>query len=353
LNKVEIESFVKSFILFFGSLGSLLAVLFYLNYTKEIQTLDEKLFSQMRVCSYNLKCDEFKIDFIPHKKEQLSMLYKDESGLSSYYPIPKTKKYIMSLHLEQDSYNQKIEKLKTKAIWNFLAVLCVVFVLSIVFSFYALYPLKNALSLTQEFIKDILHDFNTPLASLRLNTAMLKEDLKENKKLQRIEQSVQNILNLQQHLRSYLHNHKEQKERFNLKKMVADSISILEKNHPNINFIIEMKDIYITSNKEAFRRIIDNLLSNAAKYNKQNGSVIIRFQKPHLYIIDTGVGIKDTKKVFKRFYKEQERGIGIGLHIVKKLCDELHIDISLKSKQNEGTTFMLNLQTTNTKLTFD
>ena len=343
MSKVEIESFLKSFILFFGSLGVLTATLFYINYTKDIQTLDEKLFSQMRVCSYDLKCKKFKIDFVKLKQQQLYKLYKNTNRLESFYPIPKTKKYIMSISFEQKNYNLELKTLQTKALWSFFAVLFIILILSVIFSFYALYPLKNALLLTQEFIKDILHDFNTPLASLRLNTSMLKEEYKQNKKIQRIEQSVQNVLDLQQHLRSYLHNHKQQKEEFELDLVIKNSINILEKNYPSIKFTLNTSNTTLSTNKEAFRRVIDNILSNAAKYNKQNGSVQIELKDSNLYIADTGVGIKEPKKVFNRFYKEQDRGIGIGLHIVKKLCDELGIKITLKSELDKGSTFILNL----------
>ena len=54
-------------------------------------------------------------------------------------------------------------------------------------------------------------------------------------------------------------------------------------------------------------------------------------------------GIQNTKKIFDRFYKEQDRGIGIGLHIVKKLCEELSIKIKVQSQINFGTKFTLNL----------
>jgi len=65
LSKVELESFLKSFLLFFISLGTLLGILFYLNYQKDVQTLDEQLFSQMRVCSFDLPrvYDASMIDF--------------------------------------------------------------------------------------------------------------------------------------------------------------------------------------------------------------------------------------------------------------------------------------------------
>ncbi|QOY51851.1 sensor histidine kinase [Candidatus Sulfurimonas baltica] len=351
MSRVELESFLKGFVLFFSSLGVLIAILFYINYTKEIQTLDEKIFSQMRVCSFNLKCEQFKIDFIPLHEQSFYTLYKDDSGLSSYYPIPNSKKYVMYFNFNAQNYKTELNKLQDSALWNFFTILGIIFILSILFSIYALHPLRSALLLTQEFIKDILHDFNTPLASLRLNSSMLKHELGDNKKIDRIEQSVQNILNLQQHLRSYLNNHLLEKEVFELRSTIKTHIDMLEKNYPDIKFEVDIQDLNISTCKDAFIRIIDNILTNAAKYNKQNGSVKIYYDHKtnNLHITDTGKGIKNPKRMFDRFYKEQERGIGIGLHIVKKLCDELGIKINVNSAPNEGTEFTLNVS----KLTLD
>jgi len=88
-------------------------------------------------------------------------------------------------------------------------------------------------------------------------------------------------------------------------------------------------------------RILDNLLINAAKYNKENGDVQIQIKATTLSISDTGKGIKNANKIFDRFYKEHERGLGIGLHIVKKLCDELNIKIKVSSQVDKGTSFAL------------
>ncbi len=345
MSKVELESFLKSFILFFSSLGLLTTALFYINYTKEVQTLDEKLFSQMRVCSFDLKCEQFSIDFIEQKEQKLYTLYKNEDGLSSYYPIPNSQKYIMFLHFDKNRYILETNKLIKSALWNYFKILGIVFLLSILFSFYALYPLKNALLLTQEFIKDILHDFNTPLASLRLNISMLKREIGGNEKINRIEQSIENILSLQEHLRSYLHNHTLQKEQFDLKILLQEKLSLLEKNHPNLHFEIDVKSTTLLANKKAFSRIIDNILNNAVKYNTKNGSVMLFFDDENqtLNISDTGKGIKNPKKIFDRFYKEQDRGIGIGLHIVKKLSEELSIKVKVNSELHQGTTFTLYL----------
>jgi len=346
MHRVEVESFIKSFLLFSISMGLLIATLFYLNYTKEAQTLDETLFSEMRVCSYDLKCEQFVIDFVPKESQRFYTLYKEHDGISSYYPIPDSNDFVMKISLDAPQYEQLLDTLKREGYLQFLGTLVITFILSVLFSLYALSPLRNALALTQEFIKDILHDFNTPLGALRLNSAMLKREIGENKKLERIEQSVQNVLDLQENLRAYLHDHEQQKETFSLKEIVEERVALIEKSFGEIRFFIAIDATKLHTNRPAFKRILDNLVSNAAKYNRPNGSVTLSYDPVNatLKIADTGKGIQNPKRIFERFYKEQERGIGIGLHIVKKLCDELGIKITVESQVAKGTAFTLSLQ---------
>lgn len=344
LKKVEIESLLKSFFLFFISQLILVGGIFFIDYKREIQVLDENIFSKMRICSFNLQCDDFEIDFADAKKNELYRLYKDSDALSSYFSIPTSTENVLKIYLPAQKYNIKLEKLRDRILLQLVIVIFLLIILSLVFSIYTVSPLRNALHLTEEFIKDILHDFNTPISTLRLNVSMLKNELVSNKKIIRIEKSIQNILNLQNNLKSYLNNHKAQKEKFNLDTFLKERIALLENNYPMIKFKLEVDSVKLFTNKEAFTRIIDNILSNGAKYNKKDGEIILNYKQDILEIKDTGKGIKNTKKIFDRFYKEQDRGIGIGLHIVKKLCDELKIDISVKSIVGEGSSFFINIK---------
>ncbi|WP_457746849.1 sensor histidine kinase [Sulfurimonas sp.] len=343
MRKVEFESFIKSFLLFFISQAVLVGALFFINYQREVQSLDDSIFSQMRVCSYTLSCDKFQIDFVPTKEYEPYKLYKSDNELSAYFSIPNSTKNYLKLYLPKEKYINDISKLKHKNILVYLIILLIISILSSLFSLYTLAPLRNALLLTEEFIKDILHDFNTPLSTLRLNVSMLKEEAPQSTKLKRIENSVQNILNLQANLRAYLQNHVAQKGECDLSELISQRVEQLS-NIQNIKFSVDIPKITLACNSDAFVRILDNLLSNAVKYNKVDGRIKIYLKDTKLVIKDSGKGIKNPKKVFERFYKEQDRGIGIGLHIVKKLCDELGITISLESELDKGTTFFLNLK---------
>ncbi len=114
-----------------------------------------------------------------------------------------------------------------------------------------------------------------------------------------------------------------------------------------MTYIIDVPStITIDTEKNSFIRIIDNLVSNASKYNKPKGEVKVVFDASTktLIIRDKGKGIKNPKRVFERFYKEHERGLGIGLHIVEKLCKQLNINIEIKSVLDEGTDVKLGLK---------
>ncbi len=327
-------------------MATLLSIVFYLNYQKEIQSFDEKLLTKMHLCSYSLKCKEFTINFEPKEGNTPYKLIKSPTEVASLYPIKDSSDFYLKLSLTPEAYHNKIHYLHQDLVTEGLFTFITVFLLSALFSLYALYPLRNALLLTREFVKDILHDFNTPIATMRLNLSLLKRQMGENKKVSRIERSIENILWLEENLRNYLHAQNSELEEFNLLELIKERVHMIEQNYPQLNYQIDIDpNIILQSHKKDFARVIDNIIVNASKYNKEHGSINIFYtpKQRSLTIKDTGKGIKHPKKVFKRFYKEHERGLGIGLHIVKKLTNILNIKIDVQSKLGEGTVVTLTL----------
>ncbi|MDF1880417.1 HAMP domain-containing histidine kinase [Sulfurimonas sp. MAG313] len=345
MKKVEVESFFKSFFLFFSSILLLMLVIFYFDYKKELNTLDESLLNKMRVCSFDLKCKDLGLDFSKSEGLDFYTLQKDNNGVHANFPILGSKLNALTFSLSKEAYSSEVKRIENELLMYFSLVSIGVVLLSFLFSMYTLSPLRNALHLTEEFIKDILHDFNTPLSTLRLNTSMLEAEFGENSKISRIQKSVQNILDLQENLRVYLSGHAHQKQEIDLKMVVQERITFFEKNNPQIQFKSSLSKEMVHLNSFAFIRIIDNLLSNAVKYNRNNADIELIYQSKDkkLLIKDSGKGISNVNKVFERFYKEQDRGLGIGLHIVKKLCDDLGIKISVQSELGVGSVFYLDL----------
>lgn len=319
-------------------------LVFWYEYTQERHTLEEAVFNEMKVCSFDLKCQQFTFDFAPLQTKKLYLLNQDDTGYYALFSIP-SGKYALKLHLSQERFDVMLHQTRNPLIQAFLITLLILGIISALFSLYSLYPLRKALRLTQEFSRDILHDVNTPLASLRLNVRLLNVPDREAKKIERIERSIETLVSLGNNLRSYLEGHPLQNESIDLYTLLTERITTMQKLFPAILFILDDISLTIHTNPDGITRILDNLLNNAAKYNKKNGYVWIHFDTSTqtLHIDDNGQGIEHPDKIFNRFYKEHERGLGLGLHIVKKLCDELKIPIDVKSVLHEGTGFSLDL----------
>lgn len=344
MKHAEIESFRKSFLVFFLSLAILSGFLAYFEYLKQKQSLETTLFNQMKLCSFDLKCSQFEFDFVPLQSSKLYTLATETEGLYALFTIPKNDTYALKLRFTQKHYAQQLHQIQITVLKYYLGTMLVIGLLSFLFSLYALYPLRKALKLTEEFSRDILHDLNTPLSSLRLNVSRLKVPQSETKKVERIEHSIQAIMSLGNNLRSYLDGHELQQESIELSNLLQERLSIVQRLYPDITFHLPESLLVVHANRDALVRIFDNLLSNAAKYNNAHGNVWIELSNTIVTIRDNGKGIKNTAKIFDRFYKEHDRGVGIGLHIVKKLCDALHIPIHVQSAVGIGTTITLNLK---------
>ncbi|MDP2076851.1 MAG: HAMP domain-containing sensor histidine kinase [Sulfuricurvum sp.] len=344
MKHAETESFRKSFLVFFLSLALLSGFLAYFEYLKQKQALDATLFNQMKLCSFDLKCSQFEFDFVPLQSSKLYTLTSEPQGLYALFSIPKNDTYALKLRFAQKHYAQRLYEIQIMILKYYLLSIAAMALLSFLFSLYALYPLRKALKLTEEFSRDILHDLNTPLSSLRLNVSRLSVAEGERKKIERIEYSIQAIASLGNNLRSYLDGHELQQEKIELFSLLQERVSIVKRLYPDITFHLDGSSLAIHTNRDAIIRIFDNLLSNAAKYNNAHGCVWINTSGSTIVIHDNGKGIKNTTKIFDRFYKEHDRGLGIGLHIVKKLCDAIHISIEVQSTLGKGTRFALNFK---------
>ena len=343
MKKYEIESLLKNFFLFFLLLETLASVIIWQQFNDEKRTFHDQIQTQMKLCSYSMKCDGFDLDFVPLPEgKEKNHLYAN-GDLYSYFQVPTVDQYFMQVILKQKKYETKLSNIKNDLMINMLVFSILIMIISFLFSLYALKPLKKALHLNEEFVKDILHDFNTPIASMVINFKLFKKESGANKKINRLENNIETILTLQKNLQIYLKGINTQKEDFSLKEILNVRIEYFEVLYPDISYSLLKNDMYLDTNRDAFTRIIDNILSNAGKYNVKKGTVEVILNDHILIIKDSGIGIKDTSKIFERFYKEQERGIGIGMHIVKKLCDELSVGISIDSIEGKGTQIILDL----------
>ncbi len=320
----------------------MLVFIFFFFYIDKKKDIDELLLKRMQICSYTLNCKDFNYDFFPKKPRVLpNTLYHLENETFALFPIPNSKNYYLKVSYDNRYLKKDIKKLFWNIAGIFLIATLIIMGLAFLFTLYSLKPIRRALHINQEFIKDILHDFNTPIASMVLNLEMLKKDC-QSPFIKRIEQSIDTIVSLQENLKLFLKNIKSDAKKIDLAKLASERIEYFKSLYPTLKFDLEVKEPFtINAPQDLLVRIVDNILSNACKYNKKRGFVKVVVDGHKMIIEDSGRGIKESKRVFDRFYKESDRGIGIGLSIVKKLCEELDIKIDIESEIGKGTKVIL------------
>lgn len=127
-----------------------------------------------------------------------------------------------------------------------------------------------------------------------------------------------------------------------------------ESNHIKLVYESNFRFLNVWFDKEKMESILKNLISNAIKYTPKDGEVHIyafsNIDSWGIEISDTGIGIPESeqKKLFRLFFRgsnainSKVTGSGIGLLLVRKLVSLHKGTISLKSKENEGSTFKIN-----------
>lgn len=243
---------------------------------------------------------------------------------------------------------QLIRKILGYGIFSFIVFLLFGYYLAKLF----VKPMRDSIMLLDRFIKDTTHELNTPLSAILANIEMMETEIMDQsnrKKLNRINIAAKTVSVLYKDL-TYLTLEQERSnedEEIDVAQVLYDRaeyfrVLALSK---ELVFDMDIKKATIYMDRRKLMRVIDNLISNAIKYNKRKGTVGIQLQQGKLVIWDTGIGIKekDLAMMFDRYmrFNQSEGGFGIGLSIVRDILDEYHIKIDVESIENEGTRMIL------------
>jgi signal transduction histidine kinase len=112
-------------------------------------------------------------------------------------------------------------------------------------------------------------------------------------------------------------------------------------------------DMNILFDKTHFYQIITNILQNAIDATGDEGQIRIRLYGERSYVVlsieDEGKGIhsEDLSRIFEPYFSRKSKGTGLGLALVKKLCDANGAVIRVKSKPGVGSTFTLIIEGNN------
>ncbi len=222
--------------------------------------------------------------------------------------------------------------------------------------------LEKAYEELDKFIYSASHDLRAPLMSIQgiVNLALIKKDVKEqNEYLGLIDQCVRKLDNFIINIIDYYKNSRGETTiiEINLRDLIneiTDTVRFLP-GYENIDTSIQIQeDTVFKTDPVKMRIILNNLISNAIKYQDENKdthfikiNVISNAAECIISIEDNGIGIKqdDLENIFKMFHRGRvtNSGSGIGLYIVFEAVTKLNGTINVNSKYGYGTTFIVTL----------
>lgn len=226
--------------------------------------------------------------------------------------------------------------------------------------------MKNSQKMREEFFSSVSHELKTPITAIRgyselLSQGFINDDAQKKKMLTKIQDEVGNM--------SSLINDILMLSRLDSDDLIVEKVPIkmktllddLKEDYEGlllkykVDLIIDAEPITYIGDNSQIETLLSNLVSNAIKYNKENGQVYVHvFSQDNEMVIevkDTGIGIPhaDQGRVFERFYRvdkgrsRAKGGTGLGLAIVKHIVSYNNGSIHLESQLGEGTDIKITL----------
>lgn len=348
---------------------------FYFIYMKNIQMIQNELFLKEKSHLIIKSMEEFNMDEkyfeYPRFKSFTSGLYDasfkpvftllqyDIKDFKEGYHIDGSNAYLIIKLPNERYFGASYLILKNELSFaslyeNIAAILfsigVVVFGLSLFFLHSFAKPFQELNERLDNFIKDSIHEINTPLSIINVNIDLYNRKNPSNKYMQRMKAAVKVLSNIYEDM-DYL-------VKYNRIEHLPEEIDFTKFIHDRVEYfsdIAKMKELSIESNiqenisifmnQKELQRVVDNTLSNAIKYSYENNVINISLHVSDnsciLDIQDFGVGIKKTDKIFYRYYRENSNkgGFGIGLNIIKSIIDKMDIKLQIKSEPKNGSTF--------------
>jgi len=199
------------------------------------------------------------------------------------------------------------------------------------------------------FTADVSHELRTPLAIMLGTVEVLEQDVtlsdKQKERISRIRRAAQEMIDLTAALLLLAREHQIAPDESPCH--VADvALACVEKHRHLIGdrpIRLEVKvqaDPRLTAERPLLEVVIGNLIRNAL-FNTKSGIVLLQLEAERLIVSDTGVGMRpeELARAMERYYKgASSAGAGVGLSLVKRICDRYGWRISLESQEGQGTT---------------
>jgi signal transduction histidine kinase len=225
--------------------------------------------------------------------------------------------------------------------------------------------LKELDQMKSDFVNMVSHELRSPLSSIRQKLSLIADGLtgeineEQDQILTRVQGRIDGLIGMIRNLldlsRIEAGRLVQQKERIALPEIIEEAVELMaqdaEKKGLKFEVTIDSHIFPIHADRQSMETVFNNLVSNAIKYNRENGTISINAQNRgefiEIKVADTGVGIakENLTQIFDKFYRirtEQTRkviGSGLGLPLVKAIVEAHLGTITVESKLGKGTTF--------------
>ena len=276
-------------------------------------------------------------------------------SLSEYY-LGQTKGHVendegLKILIQGEDVSRDLLLIKLKVLSFALFAFGILALIAYILVKISLKPMEEKIETLNRFIKDSTHEINTPLSVILMSIEQLeRQNLEQSAKFLRIKLAAKTLHQIYSDLVFYNFSHtlSNEKESFDLGVLIKERVEyfrlFFEQKKLCLKLDLNTHSLFF-ANKNQISKLIDNLLSNAIKYNKKGGEIAIVLKENSLVIKDSGCGIskENLMHIFERYarFNEDQGGFGIGLSLVKKICEENDILISCESKEGEGSAFRL------------
>jgi PAS domain S-box-containing protein len=226
-----------------------------------------------------------------------------------------------------------------------------------------------------EFVSTVSHELRTPLTSIRgsltLIDTLARHDLspKVGKMLAMAQKNTERLILLVNDILDFEKQHAGE-TRFNfqdldLNEEIGKAIDLNQgyatEAHVHLTADLGPEMIGVSLDAEKFQQMLGNLISNAVKYSRKNGSVTVRAlvagDRARIEVVDRGGGIPEgfKERIFEPFSQadssvtRRKGGTGLGLNITKTIAEGMRGTIGFESREDVGTTFRVDFPLRNAR----
>ncbi len=218
-----------------------------------------------------------------------------------------------------------------------------------------------------DFIAEMVHELRTPLAALKASTTLLnRTDLSSERREEIIDLMQGETERLIRMTTEFLDLARMESGRTRLElstfgtyKLLKESVEVVlpQANDKNITIVLDdSSDFMVKADRGKIKQVVLNLLTNAIKYNRENGQIKVRAslvankdgqQFAEIAVQDSGYGIskENQRHMFQKFFRVADtagftQGTGLGLAITKHIVEAHEGNIWLESEEGVGSTFL-------------